>query len=121
MSLSAQQHHHEQRTPMSDAHEMLEPVLAALAGEAMKVAAEAKSALDSGKTTKASTRSNTKLSVSMKSLEDDGSERHHAASEAKGVSSRNSGTSAGLFEGVVVKELTLSLLVQALAVEGLGM
>ncbi|KAJ2489648.1 protein-tyrosine-phosphatase [Coemansia sp. RSA 2050] len=121
ISLSAQQQQNEQRTPMSDAHEMLEPVLAALAGEAMKVAIESKSALDSGKTTKVSTRSNTKASVSMKRYEDDGLERHHAASEAKGVSSGNSGTSAGLFEGAVVKELSLSLLVQALAVEGLGM
>ncbi|KAJ2864207.1 protein-tyrosine-phosphatase [Coemansia aciculifera] len=115
------QHHHQQRTPMSDAHEVLEPVLAALAGEAMRVAAESNSPHDSGKTTKASTRSNTKPPLGIKSSEDDGSEKHRAADEVKGVSSRNSGTLAGISEGAVVKELSLSLLVQALAIEGLGM
>ncbi|KAJ2254061.1 hypothetical protein GGI13_002368 [Coemansia sp. RSA 455] len=101
---------------------MLEPVLAALAGEAMKVAAESYSSHDSGKTTKASTRSNTKPPPGTKSSEDDGSEKHRAADEVKGVSSRNSGTLAGISEGAaVVKELSLSLLVQALAIEGLGM
>ncbi|KAJ2820071.1 protein-tyrosine-phosphatase [Coemansia sp. 'formosensis'] len=121
MSQSTHQHRQKPRTPMSDAHEMLEPVLAALAGEAMKVAAELNPSHDSGKTTKASTRSNTKPPVGIRSGEDDGSEHHRAADEIKGVSSRNSGISAGVSEGVVVKELSLSLLVQALAIEGLGM
>ncbi|KAJ2744264.1 protein-tyrosine-phosphatase [Coemansia sp. BCRC 34301] len=92
-----------QRTPVSDAHEMLEPVLAALAGDAMKVATESSS---KGSTAPGGTAS---------------SIAQVATDEAKGASSRNSGASMGASEGSIVKELALSLLVQALAIEGLGM
>ncbi|KAJ2009181.1 protein-tyrosine-phosphatase [Coemansia thaxteri] len=127
-----------QRVPLSDAHEMLEPVLAALASEALK-ATEPGLSIDSSKTTKAGTRSSLKplanfvkgatreSGVSQSLAAASVQERRENAGGLRQVPapSRSSGksvaTEAASDAAAVVKEIALSLLVQALAIEGLGM